>query len=90
MSDNATRAEAAAVRYGEAYERVLVADEAFRKAGAAQTKAMHELRDAEQAWKKWYAEFAATIRVAVKEKHPEIDPTRSIGLDGFASPEEDA
>jgi len=84
-SSRATRAEVVAARYGEAYERALLADDAFRKAGAEHTEAMLRLRVAEQEWQKWYDEFAATVRLAVKEKHPEIDPTRSIG---FSSSEE--
>lgn len=78
MIEPRTEIEAVSLRYAEAYERALLADEAFRKAGTEHTEALHVLREAEAALQKWHDGLTAHLRLAVKKEHPEIDPTRTI------------
>ena len=76
-----TEVKRVSLLYGEAYERALLADEAFRQAGAARLKAMNALDEAEKAMQEWYDGLAATIRLVAKDRHPDIDPTRTLGRD---------
>lgn len=68
-----------AAQYRMAYERALLADEAFRKATAEDMAAREALDAVEREWRLQHDRDTAAIRLSVKEEHPDIDPRRTIG-----------
>jgi hypothetical protein len=74
-----TEAERVSLAYGEAYEKAFLADEACRKASGERLEAMAALDKATRDLEQWFDSLTATVRLAVKDRHPEIDPTRTLG-----------
>lgn len=64
--------------YEAAFERAWIAEARYKEASAERTASVDCLHQAIEARRKAEAELLAGIRLAVKERHPDIDPCFSL------------
>lgn len=78
MSVDSDKLETLSHAYRQAYERALLADGAYKAAIQERADALDALDAAEAKLDRWNDDLTASLRIAVKDRHPEIDPTKVI------------